>query len=120
MNNLEHFFQELYKSFNARQIEDVIAYMTEDVKWANGMEGGYVIGHDGVREYWTRQFALISSNVTPLEMIEDNGKVRVKVHQVVHDMSGQLLMDEILYHNFSLHNDKVSLFDIESDHVILQ
>ena len=120
MNNHEKFFQELYKSFNARHIEEVIAHMDADVKWANGMEGGYVIGHDGVRDYWTRQFSLISSNVTPLEIIEENGKVRVKVHQVVHDMNGQLLMDEILYHNFSLHNDKVSLFDIESDHVILQ
>jgi len=22
--------------------------------WANGMEGGHVHGHDGVRNYWTR------------------------------------------------------------------
>jgi hypothetical protein len=24
--------------------------------WANGMEGGHVVGHDGVRNYWTRHW----------------------------------------------------------------
>ena len=56
------FFQQLYQDFNARNIDLVIAHLTEDVQWANGMEGGFIHGHDGVREYWTRQFKLISSN----------------------------------------------------------
>ena len=43
MSNLINFFQDLYKNFNDRKIELVIVNMTEDVKWANGMEGGYVL-----------------------------------------------------------------------------
>src|SRR5439155_11851771 len=65
MDSLNNFFQELYKNFNDRKIDLVISKMTENVKWANGMEGGYVYGHNGVRDYWTRQFTMVSSNVTP-------------------------------------------------------
>ena len=28
--------------------------MRPDVKWANGLEGGFVYGRNAVREYWTR------------------------------------------------------------------
>src|SRR5467141_1161513 len=52
---LEH----LYDRFNARDMEAVLATMHLDVMWANGMEGGHVHGHDGVRNYWTRQWAII-------------------------------------------------------------
>ena len=31
-----------------------------------GWTGGYVYGPDEVREYWTKQFQLVSSKVTPL------------------------------------------------------
>ncbi|MEJ0082558.1 MAG: hypothetical protein WDM78_16745 [Puia sp.] len=56
METIRQIFLELYKNFNNRQIDLVIVRMTTDVKWANGMDGGYVYGHEGVREYWTRQF----------------------------------------------------------------
>jgi len=40
-----------YAAFNARDIEMVVLLMHQDVEWPNGMEGGYVYGHDGVRGY---------------------------------------------------------------------
>lgn len=46
MDSLNNFFQELYKNFNDRKIDVVISKMTDNVKWANGMEGGYVYGHN--------------------------------------------------------------------------
>ena len=112
MSNLINFFQDLYKNFNDRKIELVIVNMTEDVKWANGMEGGYVYGHDGVKEYWTRQFAMVSSKVTPLEFDTEGEAVKIKVHQVVHDLNGKLLADEFVQHFFLLRNNKVSEFNI--------
>jgi hypothetical protein len=30
------------------------------------MEGGYVHGREGVREYWTRQWAIVGPHVEPL------------------------------------------------------
>jgi hypothetical protein len=113
MDNLTTFFQELYTNFNNRNIDRVVAAMTENVKWANGMEGGYVYGHNGVIEYWTRQFTMISSKVTPLNINIENGIVKLKVHQVVHDVNGNLLADDLVYHYFRLNNnDKIEEFNI--------
>ena len=112
MNPLNPFFEELYRNFNDRNINLVISQMTADVKWANGMEGGYVYGHRGVREYWMKQFEMVSSKVTPFEIIEENGRVKIKVHQVVHDLNGDLLADETVDHFFKLHDNKIAEFDI--------
>ena len=112
MDSLNNFFQELYKNFNDRKIDLVISKMTDNVKWANGMEGGYVHGHNAVRDYWTRQFTIISGNVTPLEIDTENEVVKIKVHQVVHDLNGKLLADEFVYHFFHLKDNKIAEFDI--------
>jgi SnoaL-like domain len=57
----------LYDRFNARDMETLLAAMHQDVIWANGMEGGHVHGREGVRSYWTRQWAMIDPHVEPLE-----------------------------------------------------
>ena len=112
MPDLNNFIQELYKNFNDRKIDLVISHMTDNVKWANGMDGGYVYGHEEVRDYWTRQFTLISSNVTPLEIETENGIVKIKIHQVVHDLHGNLVADEFVYHFFQFQGNKIAVFEI--------
>jgi len=112
METIRHLFRELYKNFNNRQIDLVISQMTTDVKWANGMDGGYVYGHEGVREYWTRQFKIVKSQVTPIKINVENETVKIKVHQVVHDVQGNLLADELVDHYFYLTNGKISEFKI--------
>lgn len=108
----EAFFKELYRNFNERNIEAVIAQMNDDVQWANGMEGGYVYGHDGVREYWTRQFTMVNAQVTPVTVKQEHGMVIIKVRQVVHDLDDNLLVDEFVQHIFHLDNNKISAFHI--------
>lgn len=106
------FFRELYMNFNSRQIDLVISKMTPDVKWANGMDGGYVYGHEAVREYWTRQFKIIRSQVTPLKIDIENNFAKIKVHQVVHDLHENILADDLVEHHFYLTNGKISEFVI--------
>ncbi len=113
MKDVRKHFEDIYDNFNKRNIDLVIDNMTPDVMWANGMDGGFVYGHEGVREYWTWQFKLVSSNVTPLEVKEENDEVTVKVHQVVHDLDGKLLADEIVTHIFKLREGKITRFDIK-------
>lgn len=113
MKNLQSYFNKLYRDFNNRNIDRVIDSMTEDVKWANGMEGGYVHGKDEVRAYWKRQFESVSSNVSPLSTESTGDWVRVVVHQVVHDRLGQLLSDITVKHKFKMSADKVAEFHIE-------
>jgi hypothetical protein len=112
MENWNKYFHNVYDNFNNRNIDFVISHMTTDVKWANGMEGGFVYGHEGVREYWTRQFKLVSANVTPLKVREENGQMVIKVHQIVHDLVGNLLADETVTHIFTMDGDKIAQFDI--------
>lgn len=112
MPGIKDRFVALYNDFNTRNIDAVIAKMSASVKWANGMEGGFVSGHDGVREYWKRQFAIVSSQVTPLEITSVGDEVHGKVHQVVHDTGGNLLADQIVMHRFTLSDGEISEFNI--------
>lgn len=112
MDSSNTFFQDLYKNFNERKIEIVISKMADNVKWANGMEGGFVYGHEGVREYWARQFKFINANVTPLEIEFEKETAKIKVHQVVYDLNGNLLADELVYHYFYLADNKIVSFEI--------
>ncbi|HEU4935343.1 MAG TPA: nuclear transport factor 2 family protein [Vicinamibacterales bacterium] len=60
----------LYDRFNARDMETLLSAMQEDVIWANGMEGGHVHGHEGVRSYWTRQWAMVDPCVERFDIRE--------------------------------------------------
>jgi hypothetical protein len=46
----EHLLRSPYEAFNARDVETCPAAMTADVDWANGWEGGRVVGRDAVRD----------------------------------------------------------------------
>lgn len=102
-----------YRDFNARNIDVVIARMHPQVEWANGMEGGHVHGKDAVREYWTRQFTTLNPGVEPLSIDPDNreGWV-VTVHQVVHDIKGNLLVDTTVYHTYQFRDGLIARMDI--------
>jgi len=103
----------VYDLFNRRDIESVLAAMHPDVVWANGMEGGHVHGRDEVRSYWKRQWAIIDPHVEPVEMSTNGkGEVAIKVHQVVHDLEGNLLADRRVTHVFQMRNGLIQRFDI--------
>ena len=103
----------LYERFNARDMESLLAAMREDVMWANGMEGGHVYGRDGVREYWTRQWAMLNPRVHPVGFRTGaEGEVIVDVHQVVHDLEGRLLVDQMVVHIFRFEDQLIKRFDI--------
>jgi SnoaL-like domain len=110
------FLSHVYERFNARDMETVLATMHEDVLWANGMDGGYVNGRDGVRQYWTRQWAMVDPRVDPVGFSDEpNGKTVVRVHQVVRDLSGTLLFDHEVIHVFSIEDGLIKRFDIDED-----
>jgi uncharacterized protein len=88
-----------YRAFNARDIDSALTAMHADVAWSNGMEGGYVHGHEGVREYWSRQWGSIDPHVEPLGFdTEDSGRTVVQVHLLVRSLDGKVLKDQIVEH----------------------
>jgi hypothetical protein len=104
-----------YASFNARDIDGALAAMKSDVEWPNGMEGGTVHGHQGVRAYWTRQWGMINPHVDPLTFSDDgSGRIIVGVHQVVRDLTGKLLSDRMVEHVYFLENGLIRSMEIRS------
>ena len=105
----------LYESFNARDMEALLAKMHPDVVWVNGMEGGHVYGHDGVRKYWTRQWAVIDPHVEPLGFTAGaRGAIEVEVRQTVCDLKGQKLSDRTVGHIFRIERGLIRRFDIRN------
>ena len=58
-----NYYKRIYDRFNARNMETVLAALHEDVIWANRMEGGHVHRREGVRSYWTRQWAMVDAHI---------------------------------------------------------
>jgi hypothetical protein len=106
----------LYERFNARDMESLLDAMHEDVIWANGMEGGHVQGRDGVRRYWTHQWTVIDPHVEPVEFsFSPEGEVAVDVHQVIRDLSGNVLADRMVGHVFRIEKGRIKRLDIRGE-----
>ncbi|KDA02457.1 nuclear transport factor 2 family protein [Hyphomonas oceanitis] len=112
--------ERMYVSFNARDIDGVLAVLTDDVAWANGMDGGHVHGREAVREYWTRQWTMVSPHVEPLgfQRMAD-GAILAEVRQSVRDLEGKPLegqthglKDKTVGHVFHFRDGRVAGFDI--------
>jgi ketosteroid isomerase-like protein len=103
-----------YAAFNAGDIDSVLALMHSDVEWANGMEGGYVRGHQAVRDYWTHQWSLIDPHVEPTRFQPDESRrVVVYVHQVVQGLDGNLIRDQMVQHIYTIENGLIRRMDIQ-------
>ena len=113
MSSNQQFLQDLYEAFNNGELETIISVMHPDVKWANGVEGGFVYGRDAVRDYWTKQYKVIQVQLEPLkfETDEDNRDV-VTAHQIVRDLQGNLLADSTIQQIFAIDNHLISLYEI--------
>jgi ketosteroid isomerase-like protein len=113
MSSEVEFLKQVYEWFNARDVERVLAGMHEDVMWANGMEGGYVHGREGVRSYWKRQWEMVDPTVEPVSFAKgSNDEVTVEVHQTVLDLEGKVLLDHMVGHIFWLEDGLIKRFDI--------
>jgi hypothetical protein len=95
--------QSVYEAFNERDLDFIMLLLHPDVDWPDGMEGGRIRGHEGVREYWTRQWDLMDPIVKPqrFELLPD-GRILVQVHQRVRDLDGKIILDQTIQHIYRL------------------
>ena len=108
-----------YRAFNARDIEGALTGMHAHVDWPNGMEGGRVHGHDGVRGYWTRQFALIRTRVEPLAFtLEPDGRVCVDVEQSILDGEGRVTSSRPVQHVYRFRDGLVDHMEIREGRTV--
>ena len=102
-----------YDAFNQRDINTVLNLMAPDVQWPNGWEGGYVNGHDEVKEYWTRQWKEIDPTVTPVFISElTDNRFDVEVRQTIKSKSGEILSDDMVHHVYTFENEKIKKMEI--------
>jgi hypothetical protein len=105
--------KEVYRAFNAREMDAALATMQPNVEWPNGMEGGTVDGRDGVCDYWTRQWGMINPHVDPVKIRADgHGRIVVEVDQVVRDLGGKVLLDRIVEHVYSFEDGLIRSMEI--------
>lgn len=103
-----------YAGFNDREIDTVLAMMHPEIHWPKAFEGGYVIGHNAVRAYWTRQWSEINPKVVPVAIFErPDGKFEVEVHQLVKDLEDNILFDGKVKHIYTINDDLLGQMDIE-------
>ncbi len=113
MSEHQQFLQNLYDAFNKREIETIISHMRPDLKWTNGLEGGFVYGRDAMREYWTDQFKNIQPELETLKFeTDENNRNIVTVHQIIKDLQGNLLADATIQQIFTIENSLISLYEI--------
>lgn len=103
-----------YTAFNSRDIDTALSTMHEDVEWPKAFEGGYVQGHESIRDYWTRQWIEINPNVEPIGFdLRQDDALEITVHQLVKDLQGNLLFDGNVKHVYTLQDGLLRKMDIE-------
>lgn len=113
MTNTKAVIRQAYSAFNKRDIDGALALMTEDVSWPKASEGGRVQGKEEIRAYWTRQWGEFDGHVEPLAITEeDEGRIRVRVHQLVRNLEGDVLSDSEVLHIFTVRNGLIAAMDL--------
>ena len=108
--------EQAYSAFNKRDIDGALALMTQDVSWPKASEGGNVVGKEDIRGCWTRQWGEFDPHVEPLAITEeDGGKTRVRVHQLVKSLQGDVLSDSEVLHVFSVKSGLIAAMDLPTD-----
>lgn len=94
--------EQTYAAFNARDIDRALSVMHEKVEWPKAWEGGFVTGHDAIRDYWTRQWKEVSPNVKPVGFTPmPGGSLQIDVHQKVKDLQGNVVFDGMVKHIYT-------------------
>ena len=113
MADTKTLIEQAYSAFNRRDIDSALALMMRDVSWPKASEGGKVVGKEEIRAYWTRQWGEFDPYVEPLAMTEeDGGKIRVRVHQLVKSLQGDVLSDSEVLHVFTVNSGLIAAMDL--------
>ena len=99
---------EAYERFNHRDIDGLLAMMTDDVEWPDMINGTVLRDKSAIRDYWQGQFAAASPVVTPLEVFDVDEDVVVVIDQQVFDHQGNPLAPATtVFHRYTFDGDQV-------------
>jgi hypothetical protein len=106
---------EAYRSYNARDIDAVLALMCDDVNWQNGMTGDRIKGREALRTLWLLQWSSINPTSEVLDVYEEaDGRTVVRVRQMLHEPGGLLLLDQKIEQVYTLRDGLIARMDFRS------
>lgn len=83
------------------------------VSWPKASEGGEIVGKEEIRAYWTPQWAKFDPPVELLAISkEDGGRTRVRVHQVVKSLEGNVLSDSEVFHVYTVKRGLIAAMNL--------
>jgi hypothetical protein len=113
MADTKTLIEQAYSAFNKRDIDGTLALMTQDVSWPRASEGGKVAGKGEIRAYWTRQWGELDPHVEPLAITDGGGgRVRVRVHQLVKSLQGDVLSDSEVLLVFTVNTGLIAAMEL--------
>jgi hypothetical protein len=116
MEDTQTVIRQMYVAFNRRDIDGVLAHMSENVDWPTSSEGGRVVGKEEIRAYWKRQWAEFDPHVEPVRVLDEkDGKTAVQVHQLVKNLKGDVISDQEVWHTYTIVGGKIERMDIEEN-----
>ncbi|MCX6593223.1 MAG: nuclear transport factor 2 family protein [Acidobacteria bacterium] len=105
--------EQAYSAFNRRDMDGVLALMTADVRWPKAAEGVMITGKEAVRAYWTQQWKELDPHVEPLAIdLDEAGRACVRVHQLVKDLQGNVLVDGEVLHVFTVTGGLIAAMEL--------
>lgn len=109
----EEFLMEMYRAFNARDIDGALANLAPEVDWPNGWKGGRIHGRAAVRAYWQRQWAEIDPRVEPVKIdAASDGRLHVRVDQLIRDKAGKIIANGPVEHVYTFDGAFIRRMDI--------
>ena len=113
MAGIKTTIEQAYSAFNKRDIAGALALMTEDVSWPKASEGRKIVGKEEIRAYWTRQWGEFDPHVEPLAITEESGgRIRVRAHQLVRSLEGDVLSDSEVLHLFTMDSGLIAAMEL--------
>ncbi|HEX4245162.1 MAG TPA: nuclear transport factor 2 family protein [Acidimicrobiales bacterium] len=97
-----------YRLFNDRQVEDLLALMTDDVRWPDVANGTVLHDKGAIRQYWAGQFSTSNPQVTPVEFIDAGDDLVAVVDQRILDLDGSVLFPPaVVFHRYAFAGDLI-------------
>lgn len=104
----EAILERAYLLFNARDVNALLAMMTDDIEWPDVANGVVLRDKDAIRSYWEGQFAVADPQVQPTEFIPVEDDLVAVVDQRVLDRRGEPITAlTVVFHRYSFRDELV-------------
>lgn len=102
--------------FNDRDIDALVAMMTDDAEWPDVANGAVLRDKAAIRSYWEGQFAVSNPQVEPTDFVGVGDDMVAVVKQEVTNLRGEpLVPTTVVFHRYSFDGDLVRRMVVFND-----